>query len=74
MKKRLVRDEQNKILGGVMAGWAKYLGHDATVWRLVLVFAVLLSGFFPGIILYLVAWIIMPAGTDEPYYSYEVKD
>jgi phage shock protein PspC (stress-responsive transcriptional regulator) len=60
MEKKLTRDVQNQMVAGVIAGIAKYLGHDVTLWRLAFVFVTIVTGFAPGIIFYILAWIIMP--------------
>lgn len=48
------------MIGGVAAGIANYLGVDVTLVRLVWVL-LLLPGGFPGIVPYVIMWIIMPA-------------
>ena len=56
--RRLFRDPDDRILGGVASGWAAYLGLDATWIRIILI---LIGLFFHGIIfLYLICWIVMP--------------
>lgn len=58
VKKRLTRSH-NKMIAGVCAGLADYLGLDPTVVR---VAYVLLSIFtvFAGVIVYFILWLIMP--------------
>lgn len=48
----------NKMIGGVCAGIAEYFQIDPTIVRLLWVAAVLLAG--TGVLLYLVAWVIIP--------------
>lgn len=57
-ERRLFRDPDNKVLGGVASGLSAYLGWDVTWVRVIL----LLLGFFVhGVILvYIIAWIIIP--------------
>lgn len=64
--KRLFRDPDNKVIGGVCSGIAAYLGWDVTAVRLVLIAlacpfilngAVILNGV---VIAYIIAWIIIP--------------
>ncbi len=55
--KKLSRSN-NKIIGGVCAGIADYLGLDPTIVRIVWVLMLFFAGF--GILLYLILWIIMP--------------
>ena len=56
-EKRLSRSN-NKMIGGVCAGIAAYLGLDPTIVRIVWVLMLFFAGF--GILLYLILWIIMP--------------
>ncbi|UMY65667.1 MULTISPECIES: PspC domain-containing protein [unclassified Flavobacterium] len=56
--RKLYRDRENGIIGGVLAGLGHYFGIDK-VWLRVL-FVILLCVFGTGIIAYLVMWIVMP--------------
>jgi len=56
--KRLFRDPENRVLGGVGAGLAAYFGVDATVIRLLFVFGIFLGG--TGLIVYFIFWFIAP--------------
>jgi phage shock protein PspC (stress-responsive transcriptional regulator) len=58
--KRLFRDEENKVMGGVCSGLAAYFGIEEIVWVRLGVFA---FGAFTGIgfMLYILMWIIIPA-------------
>lgn len=59
-KRRLYRDENNKILGGVCSGIANWLNIDPTVVR-VLFAIVSFGGFGTGILIYIALWIFLPA-------------
>jgi phage shock protein PspC (stress-responsive transcriptional regulator) len=59
MKQKLTRSK-NRILGGVCAGIAEYLGWDVSLTRLGYVLLSILSVAFPGILVYILLWIIMP--------------
>lgn len=57
--KRLYRSKKERILGGVCAGLGEHLDVDPTVIRLIwAVVSVLSVG--TGIIIYILAWIIIP--------------
>ncbi|MGM9620324.1 MAG: PspC domain-containing protein [Bacteroidaceae bacterium] len=56
-EKRLSRSN-NKMIGGVCAGIADYLGLDPTIVRVAWILTVFFAGF--GILLYLILWIVMP--------------
>jgi phage shock protein C len=64
--RRIYRSRTDRILGGVAGGLAKYLGVDPVLIRLAFV-ALLFAGI--GVLLYIVAWIIVPEepleGTEE---------
>ena len=57
--KRLYRSKKERILGGVCAGLGEHLDVDPTVIRLIWVVVTVLS-FGTGIIVYILAWIIIP--------------
>jgi len=56
--KRLYRSNRDVMLGGVAGGLAEYFNLDPTLVRLIFVLLALAGG--PGIIIYLILWIIMP--------------
>ena len=58
-KKRLTRDRQHAMLGGVCAGLANYLDADRSVIRLLWVLITIFS-VGAGILAYIIAWIIIP--------------
>lgn len=58
-RKRLFRDPDNKILGGIVGGLAAYLGWDVTLLRLILL-VVLVCGYGVLIPVYIVCWLIIP--------------
>ena len=57
--KRLYRDENDKVIGGVCSGLANYFGIDVVVVRIV--FVVLAVSFGVGLIPYLILWIAVPS-------------
>ncbi|MCK4634528.1 MAG: PspC domain-containing protein [Candidatus Aenigmarchaeota archaeon] len=56
--KNLYRSGKNRILGGVCGGIGEYFNKDPTIIRILWVLLCLAWG--SGILLYLLAWIIMP--------------
>jgi phage shock protein C len=58
--KKLLRSKNNRKLAGVCGGIAEYLGADPTIVRLIWVVITLLTGIVPGIIAYLIAWLVIP--------------
>lgn len=59
--KKLERDTQNKVIGGVCSGLANYFDIDAALVRVLFAFALL--AFSAGFWLYLILWMVMPAAT-----------
>ena len=51
---------RNKMIGGVCGGIAAWLGWDVTLVRVLYVVVSLLSVAFPGILVYIILWILMP--------------
>ncbi len=58
--KRLYRDIRHKVFGGVIAGLAQYMGWDVTVMRILAVIITVCTYFWPCVIIYLVAWMVIP--------------
>lgn len=56
--KRIYRNPDDQIAGGVCGGLAAYLGVDPIVFRLF--FVILFFGFGTGILLYIILWIVIP--------------
>ena len=59
--KKLTRSH-NKVIAGVCGGIADYLGWSAPVVRLLYVLVSIFSAAFPGILVYIILWIVMPEG------------
>ena len=58
--KKLYKSDTDKVLFGVFGGLGEYLHFDATILRIIYVFVTAFSGFFPGIVAYIVAALIIP--------------
>ncbi|MCL4522935.1 MAG: PspC domain-containing protein [Acidobacteria bacterium] len=56
----LMRSATNKRIAGVCAGFADYLGLDPALVRILWVLLTFFTAIFPGIILYIISWLIMP--------------
>jgi phage shock protein PspC (stress-responsive transcriptional regulator) len=50
----------NKLIGGVCSGLAEWLGWDPTIVRIAYVLLSVLSAAFPGLIVYIILWVLMP--------------
>jgi len=61
----LTRNTDNAMIGGVCSGIARWLDWDVTLTRVLYVALSLFSVAFPGLIVYLILWLIMPSGDDD---------
>ena len=63
----LRRSRSNRMIGGVVAGLAHYFGMDVTLTRVLYVVISICSAAFPGILVYVLFWILTPeAEMDDP--------
>ncbi len=53
------------MLVGVCAGCAQYLRKDVTLVRIVWSLAALIPPLFPGIVAYVVCWLLMPVASES---------
>jgi len=60
---RMYRSRSNRVFGGVIAGAAAHLGVSVDAARFVFAIATLLTGVWPGIVLYAIALVVVP---EEP--------
>ena len=61
--RRLYRSRTDRKLAGVCGGLAQYFNTDATLMRVLFVVLALLGG--PGLVIYLVLWIVVPEGPED---------
>ena len=59
-KKRLRRSRSDKMIGGVLGGLAEYYDFSPNGLRLIYVIVSILSAAFPGILVYLILWLLIP--------------
>ena len=62
--KRLYRSRTDRMLAGVLGGVAEYSGLDPSLVRIGYVLVTFFSGCIPGILLYLMVALIVPAAPD----------
>ena len=60
----LTRSRRNRMIAGVCGGLAQSLGWDPTLVRILYVLVSVISAAFPGILVYLVLWVVMPQSPD----------
>jgi phage shock protein C len=56
----LRRSRTHRMIAGVCGGLAEWLGWDATLVRVLYVVVSVLSAAFPGILVYVILWLLMP--------------
>ena len=57
---KLTRSSDDRMFAGVLSGIANWLGWDVTLLRIAFTFFAIFSAAFPGIIVYLILWVLMP--------------
>ena len=62
LKAPLRRSRSDRMVAGVVAGLAKYAGIDVTLARALYVVAAIVSAAFPGLLVYVILWVIVPEG------------
>lgn len=58
--KKLYKNEHDEVLTGIIGGIGEYFAVDPTVLRIAFVVLVLITGIFPGVIAYIIAYFIIP--------------
>ncbi|WP_173911683.1 PspC domain-containing protein [Acinetobacter sp. Marseille-Q1618] len=59
-KSGLYRSNRHNMIAGVMGGIAERFGWNVTLLRIIFVLVSCMSAAFPGIIVYLVLWLLIP--------------
>lgn len=60
----LSRSINDRVLAGVIGGIAHRFGWNSTLLRFIYVVLSVVSIAFPGILVYLILWLLMPEGND----------
>ncbi|HAB53867.1 MAG: stress-responsive transcriptional regulator [Ignavibacteria bacterium RIFOXYB2_FULL_35_12] len=60
-----LKRSKNSMIAGVCAGIAEWLNWDVTLVRVGYVIVSILSAAFPGILIYIILWIIMPPDSNN---------
>lgn len=61
----LYRSNQRRMIAGVMGGIAERFGWNASLLRIIFVIVSVMSAAFPGILVYLVLWLLIPKQNRE---------
>jgi len=57
--KRLARSRSNRVIAGVCGGLGQYFGVNPLIFRILFIL-IAAPGGIPGILLYLILWLVMP--------------
>jgi phage shock protein C len=60
MERRLYRSQHNRIFLGVCGGIGDYFGADPVIIRVIAILITIFTGFFPGVIAYIILALIIP--------------
>jgi len=63
--RKLRRSREHRVIAGVLGGFAEWLGWPVGRVRLVYVIVSILSVAFPGTLVYLILWLVMPGPDSE---------
>lgn len=58
---KLKRSSTEKVVAGVLGGLSEWLGWDITLVRLLYVVISIFSAGFPGFLVYIILWVVMPS-------------
>ena len=64
---KLHRSRRHRMIAGVMGGIAEYLGWSPTLTRVMFVILSCASVAVPGILIYIILWIMMPNSGADSY-------
>ena len=56
----MTRSRSNALIGGVCAGIAEHFGWSVTATRVAYVLLSIFSAVFPGTLVYIILWILLP--------------
>lgn len=67
---KLHRSKNDRVIAGVCAGLAEWLGWEVSMVRLLYVLISIFSAAFPGFIVYIILWVVMPEkqSTQDEFY------
>ena len=69
MAKKIRRVKEEAVVAGVVAGLAHHFDQDPVLFRVAAIAMLILTGVFPGIIVYLAAWLMMPRESRQADYT-----
>lgn len=64
LSRPLRRSRSDRMIAGVVGGLAEYLRMDSTLLRVIYVIVSIVSVAFPGLLVYLLLWLLVPEADD----------
>ncbi len=64
-EKKPIKRSKDKIIAGVLAGFANYFDIDPVLIRVLYVVLSIASVGFPGLLVYLILWVVLPEEEEE---------
>ena len=64
-EKLFKRSKKNCWLGGICGGLGNFFGIDPIFWRLIFIFGTLFTAVFPGILIYIIMWMVVPKEDEQ---------
>ena len=74
LQRPLRRPQHPRLIGGVCAGLARWLGWDRAVVRLGFALLALVTSLFPAVVLYGVLWLAIPEADEGRYSAFEIEE
>ena len=74
MTKKLYRSSKNKVIGGVCGGMADYFSIDPVITRLACILITFATHLLGGVLVYIIAWIILPLDTEVPEMVVKISE
>ncbi len=65
VSRQLRRSRTNRMIAGVVGGLAEYFHVDPTLLRVIYVVGSIVSAAFPGLLVYLLLWLLIPEADDR---------
>lgn len=72
--KKLYRSRENRVIAGVCGGFGEYFSYDPIFIRFIAVIFLILTGFFPGVIIYVAAVILIPLAPEHDFRETQTED
>ena len=72
LMKRLYRSKTNRVFTGLLGGIGEYFNTDPVLERLICVVLLIAPGAFPGLIIYAVAYLLIPEAPENVIRDAEV--